>query len=156
MAQLLASRPEHAVALAVQKAWMQLLVERPDLFNRHVNEVTISSHLCRHLANELQDYHVDAEYNRLGHGEKRIQVRGVDTKVRPDGIVHRSGEKTDNLLVIEVKIVGRGGAKERRHAHDKLRAFVDDDRYAYRYALYLEFGQAPGIVNEVWYMHADK
>lgn len=42
-------------------------------------------------------------------------------------VVHRRDSDDHNLLIIEVKLLGRGRAQRRDHAHDKLSALVYGD-----------------------------
>lgn len=97
---------ERGVSRAIEK------LRKHDMYllARGVNERSITHHLAIYLQREFQGWDVDVEYNRDGHGPKRLfvssDVPSDDTNARtvyPDIIVHRRGTNNENLLVIEVK-----------------------------------------------------
>lgn len=74
-----------------------------------VNERSITHKMAEYLQRAFPEWHVDCEYNRLGHAVKRLpDPTGVGTDdtdgqtIFPDIIVHKRKERA-NLLVIEVK-----------------------------------------------------
>lgn len=87
------------------------------LFEKDVNERSISHMLALYLKHEFEHWHVDCEYNKDHHKPKRLKYLNeclrkntkanmtTDTEGRtvyPDIIVHHRGTD-DNLLVIEMK-----------------------------------------------------
>lgn len=91
----------------------------------------------------------------LGVEAKKTTLSGGRKKVKPDIVVHRRDSDDHNLLVIEVKVLGRGRAQDRGHAHDKLSALVYGDEFRYRYGLFLELGLAErvgSVADAKWYV----
>lgn len=98
----------------VAGALKRLLMEDAALIRGDVNERSITHHLAIYLKRRFPGWDVDVEYNRNLGDIKRLcmnppQPTAEDTNavtVYPDVIVHRR-DKTENLLVVEVKKAGR-------------------------------------------------
>lgn len=141
-------------------AAVQELVRRDaDLFERDVNERTLTQHLAIYLAkpnrfgqpepfdeNQPRGYHVDCEYNRNGQGAKDYgrdlpealkpllrRVANIDdanaATAFPDIIVHQRNTNERNFVMIEVK---KATGTSNKLDQLKLNAF---GRGRYRYAV---------------------
>ena len=117
-----------------------------ELLDVNANERSITHKLAEYLQREFPYWHVDYEYNRQGFDKKKLLVEFTDSPavddteastVFPDIIVHRRGIK-QNLLVVEVK--KDCGTKDTRDC-EKLEAFGRDEKYEYRYGLFLRIGK---------------
>jgi hypothetical protein len=118
---------------------------------RKLHEVCLNHRLACHLEAHLapllatlgERMFVDIEFNREGVDFKNLIVIGQEKRVRPDIIVHnrRSGGNKINLLVVECKRrdAPNGMISEDR---DKLRAFMEDGRYDYSFALQVLYAKA--------------
>jgi len=147
---------------AVLQSLQSLLTDDGELFDcpieshadyeaRKLHEVCLNHRLACHLEVYLapllktigERMFVDIEFNREGIDFKNLIVAGQEKRVRPDIIVHnrRSGEHKINLLVVECKRkdAPNGLIAEDR---DKLRAFMEDERYKYAFALQVLYAKA--------------
>jgi hypothetical protein len=127
------------------------------LLTGNANERSISHRLALHLQDEFQEWDVDCEYNRKGHGKvKKLELpiestQSDDTEAKtvfPDIIVHRR-TTDDNLLVIEVKKTT--SQVPNKTDFQKLNAFKE--QLGYRHALFLKLitGHAEvGISEKCW------
>ncbi len=107
------------------------------------NERSITHKLAEHLQREFPGWHVDCEYNRVGHDTKRLRCVNVGKPepddleaktVFPDIIVHR--RRTDeNLLIMEVK---KASGRDDSGDVKKLKQFTKDPKYWYEYGLLLK------------------
>lgn len=107
--------------------------------NGGINERAISAKFAHHLSPLYAPLNVDCEYNREGDEIKRLPVpedtRTDDIRgktIFPDIIVHKRGDNTSNLIVIEIK---KRGNEDIEGDIQKLTALTDD-RFTYKY----EFG----------------
>lgn len=113
---LVDSAPNQNVAELVAGAIEQLLADDAYLFEVDANERSISHRLAIYLEALFQTWDVDCEFNRAGHGPKRLQLNPEQilsddergTTVYPDVIIHERGETGRNLLAIEIKKTGGG------------------------------------------------
>ncbi len=129
------------------------------LLTTDANERSITHHLAVYLQQEFQCWDVDVEYNRDGHGVKRLSLGlpsapSEDTNavtVYPDIVVHRRGDNDYNLLVVEVKKRGCGHGQDER----KLAAFttpLPEDGLGYRWGLHLILeSKEQGKASLCWY-----
>lgn len=115
------------------------------LLTANTSERSMSHRIAVYLAEQIEGYDVDCEYNRDGINAKELNlpVEGVSSDddeavtVFPDIIVHRRGNNDHNLLVIEMKkATARRGTD---HDLQKLRAFRGQLRYAW--AVHLVVGE---------------
>jgi hypothetical protein len=145
-------------------AFRRLLEEDGDLFEcpieehtsydaRKLHEVCINHRLANHLELAIlpvlsinEPLFVDIEFNRQGMDFKQIRMSGEDHTVRPDIIIHnrKTGCQKLNVLVVECK---KEGAPEKDIEDDekKICAFMEDERYEYRFGLQVIYGR-----NGVW------
>ncbi len=139
---------------AILSALTKLLENDSYLLQVDANERAITHRLAMYLQCELQEWHIDCEYNRNGNASKsllRQPAEGTDgSLVYPDIIAHRRGKRwPDNYVVIEVK----KNTSTRTDAEDigKLRRFQMDPEYRYQHALFIEFSTAPpGVLRLEW------
>jgi len=113
------------------------------LFNKNVNERTITHKLAEYLQEEFPDYNVDCEYNRYEDLSKKIkppkdEVKWTDTEgksIFPDIVVHKRGNQDNNLLIMEVKKSSNRINGE--FDKTKIKALMKKP-YKYKCGLYLE------------------
>ena len=132
--------PDPELGAIVEACIETLLARDRFLLEGGVNEQTMTARLAAYLQEHFPAHDVDPEYNRHGIKVKRASLFDGVRKVKPDVVIHRRNDDDHNLLVIEVKVLGRGTLEDREHAHDKLSALVHGDEYRYRYGLFLELG----------------
>jgi hypothetical protein len=151
----------HDPGIAIINAIKRLLSEDNYLFERDVNERSITHRLACHLQSEFTGWHVDCEYNRDINSDDHINFRkklynlplkpnSDDTEgktVFPDIIIHKRGT-TDNHLVIEVK-------KAHSTVHhqidlDKLKGYKDELHYTHALFLVFDTDVAPSLTCAKW------
>jgi hypothetical protein len=131
------------VKSVVEKALVKLQKNDSQLFEKDVNERSITHKLAEYLQQEIAPWNVDCEYNRRLDEPKRVKVPkgGVgwddleSRTVYPDIIVHKRAT-TRNLLVIEVKKSNSPISEE--FDKDKLRAFTQAP-FKYKFGLFILF-----------------
>ena len=150
---------------AVQRAFSKLKRDDGSLFDceieeefeydsRKLHEVCINHKLAIYLENEIlpiiatagQKYFVDIEFNREGINKKKIiESNGEELVVRPDIIIHnrKSDERKMNFLIVECKKNGAQAAELDRD-RNKIKAFMENDRYNYFFGLQVVYG-----INEI-------
>ncbi len=113
-----------------------------ELLEIDANERSITHKLAEHLQHQFPAWHVDCEYNRIGHVTKRLNLNGQSrpdeteaTTVFPDIIVHQR-LTNENLLVVEVK---KAGGQQETHDIEKLKTFTRPD-CQYKYGLFVRLG----------------
>jgi len=130
-----------------------------ELLNVDANERSITHKLAEHLQREFPEWHVDCEYNRVGHDTKRLWGMDVGKPgpddleaktVFPDIIVHRR-TTPENLLVIEVK---KATVRDDTGDIEKLKRFTKVREYRYEYGLLLKLKHA-GPPELVLYKNGD-
>lgn len=145
------------ISKLIELAFKKLIEDDGNLFSgvvaeceddRKLHEVCINHRLAFHLENSFCEFlnryvetmYFDLEFNREGPNQKELNVDNHTTIVRPDIVLHnrKSGQSKLNLLVIECK---KSDASEIMIKQDKekLHAFLTDERYCYKYALYVEY-----------------
>ncbi len=133
------------VHAAVEAAIETLFTKDRHLISVNASERSMSHMLAIHLASRFSDYEVDCEYNRDGFDVKKLGLSVVGdilsnqidaVTVFPDIIVHKRGEKNQNLLVLEVKKASSNVS----HDYDikKLKAFKSELNY--RFAAHVVIG----------------
>ena len=60
-----------------------------------------------------------------------------DTRFVPDLILHKCGDNSSNILMMEAKTEWYD---EARHDLDKLRKVMDDREFTYRYGMFVIYG----------------
>lgn len=139
---------------AVNAAINELMRRDRYLLEVDANERSISHRFAIYLERHFPGYDVDCEYNRDGIDPKEVvwfdtqpTTEDADAKtVFPDIIVHKRGEQSRNLLVVEMKKVGNPQPRDRDLG--KLRAYRK--QLGYRRALFLELsGRAKSGVSRL-------
>jgi len=143
----------------VGRALARLSEKDNQLFEKNVNERSITHKLAEYLQQEFPDWNVDCEYNRNLDEIKRLRLprNGVgwddleSKSVFPDIIVHKRGT-TKNLLAIEVKksnsSVGDGSDKR------KLQAFGRAP-FNYKFGLFIKFDVQRGGRTQIhWFSYS--
>jgi hypothetical protein len=124
---------------------------------RKLHEVCVNHRLANYLEAELlpmfpregNRMFVDIEFNREGCDFKNLRISGQEKRVRPDIIVHnrKTGADKVNFLIAECKKNDSPNGDIAEDC-DKIRAFIEDQRYAYFFGLQViyEKGQIRGIL----------
>ena len=148
--------PDGQLGTIVESCIDKLIAHDVFLLQASVHEQAMTGRLASHLQDWFPDHKVDIEYNRHQLAVKTAHLLSGVKKVKPDVVVHQRGHDDANLLVVEVKVLGRGTAEDREHAHDKLAALVHGEEFRYRYGLFLELGlnqdQQGCVIEAVWYI----
>lgn len=141
---------------AVNAAIDELMRRDRYLLKVDANERSISHRFAIYLERHFPGYDVDCEYNRDGIDPKEVvwfdtQPTDQDTDAKtvfPDIIVHKRGERSRNLLVVELKKVGNPQPRDRDLG--KLGAYRK--QLGYRTALFLELScrANPGVACLQW------
>ena len=113
------------------------------LFEKNVNERSISHKLAEYLQQQFPEWHVDCEYNRNFDEPKKLEipkdeVNWDDTEAKtvfPDIIIHHR-YTNDNLLIIEIK--KSNSNVDRIFDKNKLESF-GKLYHSYDFGLFLEF-----------------
>ncbi len=142
------------VERSVIRAIQMLLRHDSFLLDKDVNERSVTHKLAEYLQREFGGWHVNCEYNRVGNNSNSSKIlmglakelyehrfrRKAPTDdpkqntVFPDIIVHRRGDKTDNLLVLEVK---KSDTRNVAQSKDKIKLKLYVERLQYRFAAFL-------------------
>lgn len=145
---------------AVRHSFRRLLQQDGSLFDcpieeefayeaRKLHEVCINHKLANLLERAIvpllgreEKVFVDIEFNREGLNYKRVRLDGEEKKLRPDVIIHnrRSGVDKRNFLVVECKKQGSSRV-EIDEDREKIRALMEDERYAYSFGLQVVYGK---------------
>lgn len=142
----------------IERAIKQLLEKDSYLLQHDVNERTITHKLAMYIEDisrniEGFNWDIDVEYNRNYDEPKKIGlvyecVPNTDTEARsvfPDIIIHKrrgnnDGEiKDNNLLVIEIKKDAKGKKTEKDKDINKIKAFLSQSPYYYKYGMFINF-----------------
>ena len=101
----------------VEKTIEEIYTSEAYLIKHSLSEWTLSAQFHYYMRNAclkfLKGYDFDSEYNLMRHindkglAQKYICVNGQRLRVRPDFIIHKRGESTNNYLWVELK--RRGG-----------------------------------------------
>jgi hypothetical protein len=134
---------------AVNEACRRLIERDRSLFERDVNERSLSHKFAQYLQDEVDEWgecwDLDCEFNRdareTGEGLiKRLHLEGKfppytgvwdehATTVYPDVIVHKRGPGNNNLLVVEMKKDTASSESIERDRSRKLPAYVRELGY---------------------------
>jgi hypothetical protein len=134
--------------------------ENSKTLERNISERWISYKLCRYLESIYQKYDVDPEYNLQANYDDRNYIIGfisknvgIDldpkrkTNVTPDIIVHSQDSSSSNYLAIEIKRKiyadrkSEKGYSYRDYDKQKLKAYTNNKKLHYDWAMYLEFNK---------------
>ncbi|MDD2981986.1 MAG: hypothetical protein PHQ74_01235 [Crocinitomicaceae bacterium] len=133
--------------------------QKERLLNRELHETTLNHRLAFYLETELinkeiQNYYVDIEYNRNFSDTKRVKIDGVRIPVRPDILIHRrmniENEENANLLIIEAK-----KNKTSKHDIDKVKAFINDSEYSYKFGLTISYAFNENEIKSILYYKSE-
>lgn len=140
----------------INTAVNKLLERDLPLLELDANERSVSHKLAEYLQQEFEDWDVDCEYNRDGHGPKRVHIDNdtvpilvptddeKGTTVFPDIIVHRRAT-SQNLLCVEMKKAGASTTALKRDRR-KLEAYCTQLDYRFSLLVVVEAGRdRPGI-----------
>jgi hypothetical protein len=127
---------------AVGDALAELVVADHVLLCLHAHELALVHRFGVYLEQGLQpelrrhELSVDLDYDRHGRLQKVLPARpdrDETKRFRPDLIIHRRMDDSDNLLVVEWK--KRASERMLKLLHDRLQLLVgnDDQLHAYRY-----------------------
>lgn len=138
------------------------------LLTHDVAERAITHRMGMYLQQILEEsFDVDCEYNRMGKKEgKDFYLTGGDyfaktvclsegmvsdesdvgSHVYPDIIVHKRGT-AENVLIIEVKVAGKVGNRERDYM--KLKAYKEDLQYEYAFFIELYKNQEHVVLEKI-------
>jgi hypothetical protein len=128
----------------VEMALHTLVEHDADLFTWNVSERCIAGRLAHYLQNQIEEYSVDVEYNRMARTPKTLNLPEECAKTRddnneplviPDIIVHHRGLDGPNLLVIEVKKSTNPCPRN----CDRLRLHAFRGQLHYRFGALIEF-----------------
>ena len=116
------------------------------------SERSITHKLAEYIQQLFPQWHVDCEYNRLGLGfPKNLPDQHTSY---PDIIIHKRNTKT-NLLVIEAKSIHSADRSD-THDKEKIKAYIEDPEYQYRFGLWLCFyDEFPRLVMD-WFENRDR
>ncbi|KAF6578397.1 hypothetical protein G9G54_14090 [Paenibacillus sp. EKM212P] len=167
------------IKLKVDIAISNLLEFDQYLLSHDLNERTIAHKLAVYLQEEFNEYNVDCEYNKNVEEESKkkmiyileqecqeikrkfnkdifvddIEYMGLSTF--PDIVIHKRGENTSNLLIIEIK--KSTNSIDRGFDFQKLKCYTDNSRYnnlSYAWGLFIEFEtgkKSPKRPELIWY-----
>ena len=130
--------PDRNLSAHLRTAIANLFSDDTHLLDINCSEQAIAFRLAHYLQNLLVDWNVDAEYNRMGDGPKKVAWKGQPDLVLPDVIVHRRGSHGPNKLAIEIKKDSNSQTKDDDLA--KLLAYRTDRDFLYENALFIRFG----------------
>lgn len=143
---------ENTLKSCIKKACKDLYRNDSKLINdsnAHTSERSIAFRFGIYLDKRLSkfkcfhEYTLDAEYNRNLADIKRLPNR--PNGCFPDFIIHKRGSKRYNLLVIECK--GWWSEKyEDEEDINKIRYFIEDDRYQYQKGLFIKFEKKQAVL----------
>jgi hypothetical protein len=121
------------------------------LITNNTSERAITHKLAEYIEPKFPDWDVDCEYNQIGeHLPKSILRQHTSF---PDVIVHKRG-RSNNLLVIEAKnsYSYHHGDK---HDKDKIQAYIEDERYRYKFGVWICFYGKLSETRRDWFENID-
>ena len=132
--------------------------EKERKLNRELHETALNHRFAFYLENgfiakNLTTYNVDIEYNRNFSNPKSVKIRGIKIPVRPDILIHKrmkSSEPDAHLLIIEAK-----KGKTSGHDIDKIKAFMNDNDYKYKYGLTVSYAFNQNQVETILYSKSE-
>lgn len=150
------SNPSEAyIHSALNAALDSLFTHDKHLLSADVNERSLSHMLAVHLLSYFPNYQVDCEYNRDGFDIKKLMLAERPVKddeveavtIFPDIIVHKRGENSQNILVIEMK----KASSTINHDYDikKLKAFKSELRYLFAVHVVIGYTKTGILVRDV-------
>ena len=159
------------IKTCVNQALSDFKNNESDLLNPLGREENLAQRFSFWLQRQFPEWIVDCEYSLIRDGMSKAKVRKVtqmlmrrvsnkiirldepeEVVVVPDIIIHHRGT-SENLLVIELKTSNDKSMIE--FDKEKLRAYKDDERLGYQYALFLKFkklDEESFFVDEIEYL----
>jgi hypothetical protein len=138
------------------------------LLSVEANERSLTHKFAEYLQPLVGMYSVDCEYNRNGDGNDPKEIGEInfvlgsdgttttsDTEAKtvyPDIIIHERGEGGKNLLVIEAK--KNSTPEQEKRDKDKLDQI--QQKYGYRFSVFLKFFVGNGKESIEWVLHNEK
>jgi hypothetical protein len=104
-----------------------------------------------HLLYRGDHWHVDCEYNRRGLNRPKA-ILNQNTSY-PDIIIHKRNTKA-NLLVVETKSIHSTDHSD-IHDKEKIKAYIEDPDYQYRFGLWICFFDELSNVVMNWFENRD-
>ena len=133
-------------------AAMHLLYRKDHfLITNSTSERSITHKLAEYIQQLFPHWHVDCEYNRRGLNRPKA-ILNQDTSY-PDIIIHKRNTKT-NLLVIEAKSIHSDDHSD-THDKEKIKAYIEDPEYQYRFGLWICFYDELSSVVMSWFENRD-
>lgn len=150
------SNPSEAdIHSALNVALDSLFTHDKHLLSADTNERSLSHMLAVHLLSQFPNYQVDCEYNRDGFDVKKLMLAERPAKydeveavtIFPDIIVHKRGENTQNILVIEMK---KASSIINHHYNiQKLKAFKSELKYLFAAHVVIGYTRTGILVRDV-------
>ena len=125
----------------LETAIHKLFAQDAFLLEHGANERAVSHKLAEYLQELFSEYNVDCEYNRHGFKIKTLdeisECRNKKTElVLPDILVHKRGNDSDNLIVIEINTSNKDNSCDLR----KLELFTSQEgTYKYTIGFFIKF-----------------
>ena len=105
------------------------------LITNTTNERSMTHKFAEYIYHYFPEWHVDCEYNRRGEDHPK-DLQQQDTSY-PDIIIHKRNTR-ENLLIIEAKSIHSQDHSDKTDK-EKIVSFIDDNRYSYRFGLWICF-----------------
>lgn len=121
------------------------------LITNSTSERSITHKLAAYIQQLFPQWHVDCEYNRRGLRRPK-DILDQDTSY-PDIIIHQRNTTT-NLLVIEAKSIYSADHTD-THDKKKIKAYIEDPEYQYRFGLWICFYDEISSVVTDWFENRD-
>ena len=124
-------------------------------FDIDISELSISHRLGIYLQILFNEFDVDCEYNRHLNQIKTVNLRWV----RPDIVIHKRKEDTNNLLAIEIKT--KSDSEKIQKDIDKLIVLTNKGRegqeylFGYDYGLLLLFEDNDVNPSKFWFENGE-
>lgn len=150
------SNPSEAVIHSAPNAALDsLFTHDKHLLSADANERSLSHMLAIHLLSHFPNYQVDCEYNRDGFDAKKLMLAERPAKddeveavtIFPDIIVHKRGENSQNILVIEMKKAS--STVNNDYDIRKLKAFKSELRYLFAAHIVIGYTKTGILVRDV-------
>lgn len=92
----------------IEKVLTEIVKHDNYLLHKKLKEECINHKLAIHIEKEItrrniDNFHVDIEYNKNCNDPKYVEINGEQMSIRPDIIVHKRGSNKCNFLAIEAK-----------------------------------------------------
>jgi hypothetical protein len=133
----------HDISVVLTRIKKKFMARDAMLLESHAHERTVTHRLGLYLQQAFPKLHVDCEYNRQGVGSD--PKRDSRRKRRfPDIVVHRRGNNSMNLLVIEAKPAWSSSDRKEMD-REKLRRIVGEFGYRHAYLVVYSSGKSAAL-----------